>query len=248
MYLQCCSKILKCIFQALSYPPLQAMFFLSFLLLAAPGFRVVAYPNAEYLGRPDLHHKQVLSHKFLKPRDSQESSLPFNLPTLDLNLPEQSSSSTNQDLSTDWDSPGQDPSTDYINQDENQNLASPDLQAQACAAGPTRTNGKLRRGLSCTVQTPPKLTPQAPSIPKAPEENPGTREDITPPKPPTPPKPLPLLIDKSTGQVQLDFGPEFAPSPEHETKGPCTLQKLLCCTGELPFPFGNIENCWRCMS
>lgn len=239
LYLQCCSKILSCIFQTLSSLPLQAMLFLPLLLLAAPSFRVIAYPNAEYL---DLHHKQVSSHKLLKPRDSQDSSLPFDVAALDLSTPEQSSSSTNQGLNTGWDSPDQGPSTDYTNQDETQNLASPDLQAQACAAGPTRTNGKVRRGLSCAVRT----APQAP--PKAPEGKPNTREDITPPKPSAPPKPLPLVINKDTGQVELDLGPEFAPTPQYESNGPCSSRKLVCCTGELPFPSGNIENCWRCMS
>lgn len=223
------------------------MLLLSLLLLATPGFRVVAYPNAEYIKSPDLHQKQVSSHNFLKPRDSQDSGVTPNIPTLELNNQEQSSSSTNQDLSSNWDSVGQGSSTNYINQDENQGLASLDLQAQACAAGPTRTNGKLRRGLSCAVGTPIKSTPQAPSMPKAPAQKPDTREDITPPKPPTPLKPLPLLIDKETGQIQLDFGPEFAPSPKYETNGPCSLRKLVCCTGELFFPFGNVENCWPCM-
>lgn len=223
LYLQCWSRTINCIFQAL---PLQAMLFLSLLLLAAPSFRVVAYPNAEYL---DLHHKHVSSHDLLKPRD--------DVPSLDLSTPEQSSSSTNQGLNTGWESSDLDQSTDYTNQDENQNLASPDLQAQACPAGPTRTNGKLRRGLSCAVRTPEKTTPQAPSRPKAPEENPNKT-----------PKPLPLLIDKDTGQVELDFGPEFAPKPNYESNGPCVLRKLLCCTGELPFPSGNIDNCWGCMS
>lgn len=216
------------------------MLFLSLLLLAAPSFRVIAYPSA------DLHHKQVSSHNLLKPRDSQDSSLPFDVAALDLSTPEQSSSSTNQGLNTGWDSPDQDPSTDYANQDETQNLASPDLQAQTCAAGPTRTNGKLRRGLSCAVRTPVKSTPQAP--PKAPEEKPSTRDEITPPKPPAPPKPLSLMIDKVTGQVELDFGPEFAPAPQYESNGPCSSRKFVCCTGVFPFPSGNIENCWRCMS
>lgn len=231
LFLQCWSRIINCVFQAL---PLQAMLFLSLLLLAAPSFRVVAYPNVEYL---DLHHKHVSSHNLLKPRDLQDYKLPLDVPSLDLSTPEQSSSSTNQGLNTGWESSDQDQSTDYTNQDENLNLASPDLQAQACAAGPTRTNGKLRRGLSCAVRTPEKTTPQAPSKPKAPEENPNTT-----------PKPLPLLIDKDTGQVELDFGPEFAPASKYESNGPCMLKKLLCCTGELPFPSGNIDNCWRCMS
>lgn len=234
---------MNCIFQALS---LRAMLFLSLLLLAAPSFRVMAYPNAEYL---DLHNKQISSDHLLKPRDPQDSRLPLDVPSLDLSTLEQIPSSTDQGLNAGWKSSDRDQSTDYTNQDKNQNLVSPDLQAQACAAGPTSTNGKLRRGLSCAVPRPVNSTPQAPSRPKAPEEKPDTREDITPPsQPEAPKKPLPLLIDKNTGQIELDFGPEFAPAPEYESKGPCMLKKLLCCTGELPFPSGNIENCWPCMS
>ena len=205
----------------------------------------MAYLNAEYL---DIHHKQISSDDLLKPRDPQDSKLPLDVPSLDLSSPEQSSSPTNQGLNTGWESSDQDQGTDYTNQDENQDLAGPNLQAQACAAGPTSTNGKLRRGLSCAVRTPVNSTPQAPSRPKAPEEKPNTREDVTPPSQPKTPKPLPLLIDKNTGQIELDFGPEFAPTPEYESKGPCMLKKFLCCTGELPFPSGNIENCWPCMS
>lgn len=230
------------------------MFFLSLLLLAAPHFRVVAYPNAEYIGRPNFQHNQISSHNLLKPRDSQDSLLPFNIPTFDFNIPEQSPSSINEDSTTGV-SPGQATGTDYTNQDDNQDLVSPDLQAQACAAGSTRTNGKLRRGLSCAIRTPVGSTPQAPSKPKAPEapeapeENPGVREDIQPPGPPSAPsKPLPLLIDKETGQVELDLGPEFAPIPKFKTNGPCALKTLLCCSGQLPVPFGNVENCWPCMS
>lgn len=248
MYPRSCSKIMKCIFQLRSFPAALLYPFLPLLLLAAAGFRVVAYPNAEYLGGSDLHHKQFSSHNLLKPRDPQDSRLLLNAPTLDLNIPDQSSSSINQDSSTGWDSPGDVRNTDYINQDKSADLASPDLQVQACAAGPTRANGKLRRGLSCTVRTPTKSTPQAPSRLRAPEVISPQSGDFTPPEPPpTPLKPLPLLIDKETGQVQLDFGPEFAPKPEYEKKGPCK-QNLLCCTGLLPFPTGNVENCWTCMS
>lgn len=244
MYLQCCSKITNCIFQALPHSPLQAMFFLSFLLLAAPNFRVMAYPNAEYIGGPNVYYNQILSHKLLEPRDPQDSVLHQNVPALDLNIPEQSPSSINEDSSTGWVSPGQAPGTDYTNQDENQNLGAPDLQAQACAAGSTRTNGKLRRGLSCAIRTPVKPTPQKLKAP----EKPGVREDVTPPEPPPAPrKPLPLLIDKETGQIELDLGPEFAPPPKYEINGPCALREFLCCTGQLPYPFGNVENCWRCM-
>lgn len=228
--------------------PLQAMFFFSLLLLAAPNFRVVAYPNAEYIEGPNVHYNQIVSHNLLKPRDPQDSVLNQDVQTPDLNIPEQSPSSINEDSSAGWVSPGQAPGTDYTNQDENQNLVTPDLQAQACATGSTRTNGKLRRGLSCAIRTPVRPTSQAPSKLKAPEK-PGVREDVPPPElPPTPQKPLPLLIDKETGQIELDLGPEFAPPPKHEINGPCALQKLLCCTGQLPYPFGNIENCWRCMS
>lgn len=236
-------------FQALPHPPLQAMFFLSLLLLAAPNFRVMAYPNAEYAGGPNIHHNQISSHNPLKPRDPQDSLLFDNVPSFDLNIPEKTPSSINKDTSTSLVSPGQDPGTEYTNQDENQNLVSADLQAQGCAAGSTRTNGKLRRGLSCAIRTQFKSTPQAPSKPKAPQAKPGIREDINPPKLPSPtPKPLPLLIDKETGQIELDLGPEFAPPPKYEVNGPCALRKLLCCTGQLPYPSGNVENCWRCMS
>lgn len=248
MYLQCCSKFTNCIFQALPHSPLQAMFFLSLLLLAAPNFRVVAYPNAEYIGRPNVHYNQILSHKLLKPRDTQDSVLHQNVQSLDMDIPEQSPSPINEGSSTGWVSPGQAAGTDYTNQDENQNLVTPDLQAQGCPAGSTRSNGKLRRGLSCAIRTPVKPKQQAPSNIKAPNK-PALREDITPPSPPPPPtKPLPLLIDKETGQIELDLGPEFAPPPQYHTNGPCALRKLLCCTGQLPFPFGNVENCWRCMS
>lgn len=218
------------------------MFFLSLLLLAAPNFRVVAYPN--------VHDNQISSHNLLKPRDPQDSVLHQNVQTLDLDIPEQSPSPINEDSSTGWVSPGQQAAgTDYTNHDENQNLVTPDLQAQACAAGSTKSNGKLRRGLSCAIRTPVKpTTQQAPAKLKAPDK-PGVQGDSKPPGPPSaPPKPLPLLIDKETGQVELDLGPEFAPPPKYEINGPCAMQKLLCCTGQLPYPFGNIENCWRCMS
>lgn len=219
----------------LPHPPLQAMFFPSLLLLAAPNFRVVVYPNAEFIEGSNV---QISSHNLLKQRDPQNSVLPQNFPTFDLNVPEQSPSSIDEDSV----SPGQAPITDYTNQDVNQNLVSPDLQAQACAAGPTRTNGKLRRGLSCAIRTPPVQ-------PKTPEGKQGVLEDITPPgPPPAPPKPLPLLIDKETGQIELDLGPEFAPPLKYQLNGPCALRNLLCCTGKLPYPSGSVENCWRCMS
>lgn len=223
-----------------AHSPLQAMFFLSLLLLAVPNFRVVAHPNVQY--------NQILSHNLLKPRDPQDSVLHQNVQTLDLDIPEQSPSPINEDSSTGWVSPGQAAGTDYTNhQDENQNLVTPDLQAQACSAGSTRSNGKLRRGLSCAIRTPVKPKQQVPAKLKAPDK-PGTREDATPPQPPSAPsKPLPLLINKETGQIELDLGPEFAPPPKYEINGPCSLKKLLCCTGQLPYPFGNIENCWRCM-
>lgn len=237
-------------FQAFPHLPLQAMFFLSLLLLAAPYLRVVAYPNAEYIGGLNVDYNQILSHNILKPRDAQDSVLDQNVQTPDLVTPEQSPSLINEDWSTtDWVSSSQAPGdVDYTNQGENQSLVSPDLQAQACSAGSTRTNGKLRRGLSCAIRAPPKSASQAPSKPKAPEE-PGIRDDSKPPQPPpTPQKPLPLIIDKETGQIELDFGPQFAPPTQYELNGPCKLEKLLCCGGKLPFPFGNIENCWRCMS
>lgn len=254
MYLQCCSKITNFFFQAFPHLPLQAMFFLPLLLLAAPYLRVVAYPNAEYVGGPNVDYNQILSHNnILKPRDPQDSVLNQNVQTPDFVTPEQSPSSINEDSSAiDWVSPSQAPggADDYTNQDDKHNLVSPDLQAQACSAGSTRTNGKLRRGLSCAIRAPPKsTTPQAPAKPKAPEK-PGIRDDGKPPQPPppTPQKPLPLIIDKETGQVELDLGPEFATPPQYELNGPCALKKLLCCTGLLQFPSGNVENCWPCMS
>lgn len=234
--------------------PLQEMFFFSLLLLATPYLRVVAYPNAEYIGDPNVpNYNQLLSHNILKPRDSRDSLRNQNVQTPDSVTPEQSPSSINEDSSTaDWvSSPSQAPDSDYTNQDDNQNLVTSNLQAQACAAGSTRTNGKLRRGLSCAIRAPPKSTSQALEKLKAPEK-PGTRDDGKPPQPPQPPptpqKPLPLIIDKETGQIELDLGPEFAPPPKYEMNGPCALKKLLCCTGQLPYPSGNVENCWPCMS
>lgn len=248
LYLECCFKIMNCIFKPLHTRLFQAMLFLSLLLVAAPNFRVVAYPNTEYIGGPNVHYNQISSHNLLKPRDPQDTLLPQNVPTIDLDVPEQSPSLINEDSSTGWVSPGQVPGTDYTDQD-NSDIVIPDLQAEACAPGPTTTNGKLRRGLFCSIRTPIKSKPKAPSMPKPPEEKPGIREDIRLPQtPPTPPKPLPLLIDKETGQIELDLGPEFAPPATNDIKGPCALKQFLCCLGQLPYPFGNVENCWRCMS
>lgn len=118
-----------------------------------------------------------------------------------------------------------------------------------CAPDGIQSVGKVRRMVPCadteasgqveTDQNNGKTAPvtgQDQDEPKTqpPVQIPAQQKHYNPPE--TPPETSPEL------------GPLYVPTDGYEIQGPCQWPlRFLCCSGTLPYAFGDVDGCWLCM-
>lgn len=49
-------------------------------------------------------------------------------------------------------------------------------------------------------------------------------------------------------EISPELGPLYVPTDGYEIRGPCQWPlRFLCCSGTLPYAFGDVNGCWLCM-